>query len=156
MYYTTVETLYDEKQANDRLLFGDPIERQSIDGSRKRYVFSAGQIFGYVWWERNDYGTQYWACAVLAAVTPEQNAYALPRIMPGADVYLYAAGKGKNQPGPVERSLALIDTIREAGFQPEYVPAAYWRAAAFAIRSQRAPRALTLREYRAAKHATPA
>jgi len=146
---TNVEAVFIEGVANDRLLFGEPQSKRYVDDVRIDFTFAPGQVFGYVWWERNEYGTQYWACAVLGATAPNQVNYALPRITPGADVYLYAAGRGRNAPGPVERTLALIDEIQASGFRPELVPASYWRAAAFALRANRRPRRFTPREYHA-------
>ena len=148
-HLTEFEAYFVPELVNNWLRFGEPLEVQTIDRRREVYRFAPGQIFGTIWWEASEFGTITWAVAVLEAVRPPAEAYALPSVMPGAQVHLYAAGRGKKkQLGPVERALAFLDELEGEGFDLGSIWPAYYRAAASRILLNKPPRKLTWAEYR--------
>ncbi|MCU0839877.1 MAG: DUF2840 domain-containing protein [Rhodospirillales bacterium] len=156
-FLTEVETVFYPDQVNHRLRFGHPVADEDIDRRRAILRFRPGQVFGFVWWEANAFGTQAWAFAVCEAVEPPADAYGLPNVRPGAAVHLYAAGRSqgrhgssrqvKRTVGPVERALALIDRLEADGFDPALVAPAYYRAAASRLALRRPVRPLGRDEY---------
>jgi hypothetical protein len=157
MYLTTVDTNFREDQVNDRLRFGHPVKDEYLDRQRGRLAFRPGQVFGFVWWRSNDWGTTTWAVAVLEAVRPPAEGYAVPSVVPGAQVHLWAAGRGKETPGPVERALLFLDCLENLDYDLALLDPAYYRAAALSLRFRQLPRLLTPAEYRRmTRHARPA
>jgi|GEM_PF-1760187 len=144
----TVATLFFvDEVMNNRLRFGNPITERIINRHQTETHFIGHQIFGYIWWQRISYGTRVWTMAVLQAINPPATGYLLDSIRPGADVLLFASGRGRRGiPGPVERALQLIDEIEDCGVNPVALPAAYWRRAHLSLCCGKRPRRLTKRE----------
>jgi hypothetical protein len=77
--------------------------------------------------------------------------------VPGAQVHLWAAGRGKETPGPVERALLFLDCLENLDYDLALIDPAYYRAAALSLRFRQLPRLLTPAEYRRmTRYARPA
>ncbi|HYN37669.1 MAG TPA: DUF2840 domain-containing protein, partial [Rhodospirillales bacterium] len=134
-----------------------PFEVNHLDRRRAVHRFAEGALFAFIWWEADDFGTQAWAMAVCEALRPPADGYALPNIMPGVEVHLYARGRSQTRRspsgevrriiGPVERALAVIDRLESDGFDPALVAPSYYRAAASRLQLRRPVRRLTRCEY---------
>jgi hypothetical protein len=157
MYVTEVETAFYPDRVNHRLRFGHPFDVEYLDRRRALHRFMPGDLFAFIWWEADGFGTQAWALAVCEALTPPAEGYALPSITPGVDVHLYARGRSQTRRGPgcrvrhilgpVERALAVIDRLEADGFDPALVSPSYYRAAASRLQLHRPVRPLTRGEY---------
>jgi hypothetical protein len=146
-FTTIVATTYYDDAINNRLRFGVGAREWVLNKHVAETAFNYGEIFGYIWWQRISYGTRVWTLAVLQAIKPPATGYMLDSIRPGADVLLFASGRGRRGiPGPVERALELIDEVEDCGVDPAALPAAYWRRAHLSLRCGKRPRRLTKRE----------
>jgi hypothetical protein len=144
---TVATLLFIDDVVNNRLRFGSPVAERIISRQQAEAHFYGRQVFAYVWWQRSSYGTRVWTLAVLQALALPGHGYLLDSIRPGADVLLFASGRGRRGiPGPVERALELIDEIEDCGVNPVALPAAYWRRAHLSLRCGKRPRRLTKRE----------
>lgn len=107
--------------ANDRLLFGRPGKTEKLSSKSTLHVFERDQIFGYVRWRGDEYGTQTWRVIVAQAGSPGERLTRIPGIQPGAHLLLHAFGKAR-----AKRALRVIDLLSEAHVLHEIAPA-YWR-----------------------------
>jgi len=125
--YTLVIQSYRKNRHNHRLLFGAPVRIVRRGWRRQMAVFKAGQVFGYERWHANHFGTQTWSitvCCVAEGVLFTR----VPGVLPGADVWLHAAGKSR-----VKRVFAALDAIKHAGLLSEEVPGRRWRELATSL-----------------------
>jgi len=108
-------------RGNDRLLLGRPTG--SIRAARKpeELQFKPLQIFGFVRWRGDQFGTQTWRVVVAQAGKPGERLTRIPGVNPGAHLLLHAFGKTK-----AKRALRVIDMLSEAHVLHEIAPA-YWR-----------------------------
>ena len=111
------------KSANDRLLFGWPVSSTNHSNSTALNVFETGQIFGFVRWRGDGYGTQTWRVCVAEAGAPGEELTRIPGIDPGAHLLLHAFGKMR-----AKRALRAIDGLAERHVLHEIAPA-FWRHA---------------------------
>ena len=120
---TRVLLTYEHKRASRRLLFGEPVRRQTVGRGVSHAFFEPDQAFCYVVWEAGSYGTKHWSLTVCRSVRPDDTVSAVDGIAPGARVLLRAGTAHY-----VRKALAVTDAIVEAGTAPTDVPDAYWRA----------------------------
>ena len=118
---TRVEILYLPDSINYWLPFGTPRHWQEPDRRRALAYFAAGQVFGYVRWEANEYGTQSWRSWVLQAGGSGARLHRVPGVRPGAEILLDTRGKVR-----VKRTFEAIDELSAAGFDPEDVAPSYF------------------------------
>ncbi|MEX1252178.1 MAG: DUF2840 domain-containing protein, partial [Hyphomonas sp.] len=106
-------------KANDRLVFGEPVARFPYSSGSELVSFVPGQIFGFVRWRGDGYGTQTWRIVVCEAAIPGSAVTAVPGILPGAMLLLHAFGKTR-----VMRALAIIHALKNQhdlrGVAPDY------------------------------------
>lgn len=140
---TRVALLFLPERANDWLRFGAPLKEERIDRRRAVASFAPGELFGYVRWRANGFGTELWRAHVLRAGSPGDALQTIPGVTPGAEILVSTAGVAR-----VKRLLALVDTIEASEVAPEDVPESYWRMA-----QNRLASGLPLRGYTAAEHA---
>ncbi|MEQ8402677.1 MAG: DUF2840 domain-containing protein [Roseitalea porphyridii] len=119
---TRVAIRFVPKRINYWLRFGDPVRHRYIDRQRAIAWFNPDQIFGYLRWEANDYGTVLWRFQVLRAGRPDDVMGRVPGVLPGAEVLLRLDGKAK-----VKRGLAHVETLEKAGFDPAHIAPDHWR-----------------------------
>ena len=109
------------RHANDRLLFGRPVKTERLSSKSTLHVFEPEQIFGFVRWRSDEYGTQTWRVIVAQAGCAGERLTRIPGIQPGAHLLLHAFGKAR-----AKRALRVIDLLSEAHVLHEIAPA-YWR-----------------------------
>ena len=120
---TCVLLAYEHKRASRRLLFGEPVRRQTAGPGVSHAFFESDQAFCYVVWEAGSYGTKHWSLTVCRSARPDDTVAAVDGISPGAHVLLRAGTAHY-----VRKALAVTDAIVEAGTALTDVPNAYWRA----------------------------
>ncbi len=109
------------RHANDRLLFGRPLKTEKLSSQDALHSFEPDQMFGFVRWRGDEYGTQTWRVIVAQAGSPRERLTRIPGIQPGAHLLLHAFGKAR-----AKRALRVIDLLSEAHVLHEIAPA-YWR-----------------------------
>ncbi len=121
--FTHVQIHYVKDIINHRLFFGEPDEWVRLDRFRRLAVFSEHQIFGYIRWRANTYGTIDWRLYVLKSGRGGQMS-AVPGVAPAAKILAFVNGRER-----MKRALPVLDRIKagsSTGFQG--VPESYWRA----------------------------
>jgi len=118
---TLVISQYMHGVSNHRLRFGTPVQNVRIDRTCSYNVFEPGNVFGYIRWQRNKYGTQDWRIYVCRA-SGNGPVTRLPGISPGADVLFSVHGSEA-----VKRMLKHIDVLEKRAGDLEKISPAYWR-----------------------------
>ena len=106
---------------NDRLLLGRPTLSVRVSENLEELRFNPSQVFGFVRWRGDQYGTQTWRVVVAQAGCPGERLTRIPGVDPGAHLLLHAFGKTR-----AKRALRAIDMLSEAHVLHEIAPA-YWR-----------------------------
>lgn len=119
---TCVQIAFYPEHLNNWLRFGDPIHAIDLDRRRSLAFFCPGQIFGYVRWSSNEYGTQEWHFVIVKAVKSPEKVNRIWGILPGAELLLSASGNAK-----VKRVLSQIDILENDGFDPSDVSPNFYR-----------------------------
>jgi len=120
--FVLVEIAFFPEYLNHWLRFGVPDEQHDLDRRRSLALFRPGQVFGYVRWIANEYGTQRWCFYVVQTLGVSQQIVRIDGIRPGGKILLKTAGKAK-----VKRALVQIDVLEVGGFDPAEVSPAYYR-----------------------------
>ena|SRR6056297_3602495 len=110
-----------ERHSNDRLLFGRPYASSSHQIQFVELGFKPLQMFSFVRWRGDRYGTQTWRVIVAQAGRSGERLTRIPGVNPGAHLLLHAIGKTR-----AKRALRVIDVLSEAHVLHEIAPA-YWR-----------------------------
>ena len=85
------------------------------------HLFDAGQVFGFVRWRGDGYGTQTWRVMVARALAAGEEGTAIPGLEPGGEVLLHAFGMAR-----AKRALRAIDVLSDKHVLHEIAPA-FWR-----------------------------
>lgn len=107
--------------SNDRLLFGRPSASSKDPSDDVDLLFTPSQIFGFVRWRGDGYGTQTWRVVVAQAGRPGERLTRIRGVFPGAHLLLHAFGKTR-----AKRALRAIDLFSDSHVLHEIAPA-YWR-----------------------------
>ena len=118
---TRVDIHFVPDRINHWLRFGEPRDEHMLDRRRAVVFFEPGQVFGYVRWLANDYGTILWRLYVLRAGGWGDVLIRVPGVRPGAEVLL-----GLAQPPKIKLALELIDGLEANGFAPAEIAPDYW------------------------------
>lgn len=121
-FFTRVEVAFYPEYLNHWLRFGDPIHDFDLDRRRSLAIFKPEQVFGYIRWRANEYGTQEWCFVIVKAVGPPQEINRITGIQPGGEILLAASGKVK-----VKRVFSQIDALESDGFDPSKVSPNFFR-----------------------------
>ena len=121
-FLTQVELFWLEGKREHWLRFGQPIGDQIIDRRRRSQTFRENQIFAFVRWQSNDYGTIVSRLDIVRCVGSDEPFTTLPGVTPGGDVLLSVSGWPK-----VERVFKLIDAIEALGIDAYDVAPDHWR-----------------------------
>jgi hypothetical protein len=116
-----ISMTHEGRHANDRLLFGRPLKTAKLSSKNTLHSFEPDQIFGFVRWRGDKYGTQTWRVIVAQAGCAGERLTRIPGIQPGAHLLLHAFGKTR-----AKRALRVIDLLSEAHVLHEIAPS-YWR-----------------------------
>ncbi|MHA7774681.1 DUF2840 domain-containing protein [Roseibium sp. M-1] len=120
-FLTVVDLVFYPEFRNDRLRFGAPRQRLTLDKRRALAVFRPGALFGYLRWTANEFGTQIWSLAVGRTARPGEPITRLQGVRPGAEILLQLSGAAR-----VKRILKHLDALETSGFAlPEISPAYY-------------------------------
>lgn len=106
---------------NHRIRFGLPVHRYRIDRACVYSAFAPGKVFGYIRWQRNEYGTQDWRIYVCQAAN-DNRATRLPGVIPGANVLMDLSGSQA-----VKRMLSHMDALEKRSGKLEKISPDYWR-----------------------------
>jgi len=133
---TAVYIRYRKNRINHRLRFGTPSIQTRLGWHESLISFAPDQIFGYIRWSANEYGTQDWRLFVCKVGGKSQNMIGLsggntgrhnrltriPGVLPGAHVLLKTQGATR-----VKRALKFIDTLESEMGDLGLVTENYWR-----------------------------
>lgn len=120
--FTRVEVTFYREYLNNWLRFGDPVYDFDLGRRRSLAIFKPCQIFGYIRWRANEYGTQEWCFVIVKAMEPLQWIRRITGIQPGGQILLTTSGNVK-----VKRVLAQIDLLENNGFSPSKVSPNFYR-----------------------------
>ena len=122
--YTLVETLKIRGQCNHRLRFGQPIDQIILGENKRLEVFRAGQVFGYIRWSRNGFGTRNWQLFVVRSVG-NGRVTQVPGVYPGGELLFRTRGVLATQ-----KALIWLDKLEQTiPFLLSDLPDSYWRLA---------------------------
>ncbi len=103
------------------LIFGEPVRRLDLGGSRSISAFAPGQVFGFSVSGTGDVSGQGQRVFVVLCGMPGEELCSVPAVRPAAHVLLSAAGKVQ-----VPRVLSLLERLSERG-DLNAVSAERWR-----------------------------
>ncbi|QDX27008.1 DUF2840 domain-containing protein [Sphingomonas suaedae] len=141
---TTVELTWVEQATERWIRFGVPVLDQVVDRRRRLLSFAADNVFAFVRWASNDYGTLLSRLDIVRTVGPGEAYSTLPCVSPGGELLLHLGGWPK-----VRACLELIDEIEDLGVDPCAVAPDYWRHAHNRLIAGHTPRAYSLARHRA-------
>lgn len=135
-HLTAVYVRYRKNRINHRLRFGTPSVQTRLGWHESLVSFAPDQVFGYIRWSSNKYGTQDWRLFVCKAGGNLQNMIGssggntghhnrltrIPGVLPGAHVLLKTQGTTR-----VKRALKLIDSLESETGDLGLVTESYWR-----------------------------
>ncbi len=129
---TLVQGKFVKAHCNHRIRFGIPTYQVRLDRARTLYAFSPQQIFGYIRWQANSFGTTDWrlyVCKTCAAGKITR----ITGISPGADILLNVHGTEA-----MKYILRQLDSLeKQVGCALENVPESHWRQMQLAVRIAR-------------------
>ena len=140
---TRVELFWVEGQREHWLRFGAPVADRIIDRRRRSLTFTAGQVFAFVRWASNDYGTASSRLDIVRCIGSGEPWTTLVHVEPGGDILLSVKGWPK-----VQRVFALVDVIEASSIDPCDVAPDHWRHIHNRLAAGEPPR-----DYSAARHA---
>jgi hypothetical protein len=144
---TTVELLWLEKRIENRVRFGRHVSEKILDRNRRVLSFLPGNIFAFVRWTSNDFGTVLSRIDILRAVTPGQRYSTVPWITPGGESLLRLSGWPK-----VERVLQMIDAVEALGIHPADAAPDHWHHVHNRLSVNETPRPYTRSRHQAWLH----
>ena len=106
---------------NDSLRFGDARQTAYLDRRRAFRYFAPGQVFAYIRWEANEYGTRDWRIFVARAGDAALPLDRIPGITPGGELLLHLKGGDR-----VKKVLAAIDAVEALGLDAAGIAPDYW------------------------------
>ena len=113
---------------NHRLLFGEPYELITLDRFRRLAVFTPNEIFGYIRWRANQYGTVEWRLFVVKSGVAGHMTQ-IQGISPAVKILISVSGRNG-----MKRALSTLDVLKENtknGLQG--VPESYWKVVQSAL-----------------------
>ena len=119
---TYVDPIWIEKRVQRWIRFGRVASEQIMDRHRSIVAFAPNDVFAFVRWASNDFGTVVSRIDILRAVRPDQPCSTVGFVRPGGESLLRIYGWPK-----VERVLQAIDAIEELGIDPADVAPHHWR-----------------------------
>ncbi len=141
---THVELTWIEKKIEHWLRFGRRAEEKILDRRRSIASFAPNNIFAFVRWATNDYGTIISRMDIVRAVETGERFQTLPFVRPGGEILLRVDSWPK-----VERALRAIDAIEALRIDPADVAPEYWRHLHNRLAAGHEPRAYTREQHAA-------
>src|SRR6202035_1867698 len=90
--HTYVDLIWIEKRVQRWVRFGSVASEQIIDRHRSIVAFAPGDVFAFVRWASNDFGTVVSRIDILRAVAPGQRCATVPYVRPGGELLLRLSG----------------------------------------------------------------
>jgi len=122
MDLTRVELTWLEKQVEHWIRFGRHAEETILDRRRRVLAFAPGEIFAFVRWASNDYGTVVSRLDIVRPVRSGERYTTLPFVRPGGEILLRIHGWPK-----VQQVLQAIDAVEALGVDPAEASPDHWR-----------------------------
>ena len=119
---TYVDLIWIEKRVQRWIRFGRVASEEIIDRHRNVVAFAPGDVFAFVRWASNNFGTVVSRIDILRAVRPGEGCSTVGFVRPGGDSLLRVSGWPK-----VERVLQAIDAIEALGIDPVAISPDHWR-----------------------------
>ncbi|MBY0333515.1 MAG: DUF2840 domain-containing protein [Acetobacteraceae bacterium] len=141
---TRVELLWLEGRVERWIRFGRIAEETILDRRRRVVAFAAGEVFAFVRWASNGYGTVVSRIDILRAVAPGEAFSTIGFVEPGAEILLRISGWPK-----VNEVLRAIDAVEQTGVAPEAACPDHWRHVMNRLAAGEPPRAYTRERHRA-------
>ena len=141
---THVELTWVEKKIEHWLRFGRRAEEKILDRRRSIASFAPNNIFAFVRWATNDYGTIISRMDIVRTVEAGARFQTLPFVRPGGEILLRVDSWPK-----VERALRAIDAIEALRIDPADVAPEYWRHLHNRLAAGHEPRAYTREQHAA-------
>lgn len=141
---TRVELLHLEGRIERWIRFGRPAQEEILDRRRRALWFDPGQVFAFVRWAANDYGTAVSRIDILRATGPGESVTTVPGVTPGGEVLLRLSGWPK-----VERVLAAVNAVEALGIDPADACPDHWRHVHSRLAAGDIPRPYTRERHRA-------
>ena len=107
---THVELVWIEKRIEHWIRFGRVAHERIIDRRRRAVSFRSNEVFAFVRWSSNCFGTIRSRIDIIRAVSFGEDHSTLPSVSPGGDLLLSIHGWPK-----VERVLRAIDAVEAIG-----------------------------------------
>src|SRR5258708_28423180 len=118
---THVDLIWIEKRVQRWIRFGRVASEQIVNPRRSTVAFAPGDVFAFVRWASNDFGTVVSSIDILRAVRPGEPCSTVGFVRPGGESLLRINGWAK-----VERVLQAIDAIEALGVDLADVAPDHW------------------------------
>lgn len=141
---TQVELLWIEGKIERWIRFGRIAEERLLGRRRRVVSFAPGNVFAFVRWASNDYGTLVSRIDILRACGPGEPCSTVPGVTPGGEALLRISGWPK-----VQAVLAAIDAVEALGIVPEDACPDHWRHVHNRISAGHEPRPYARERHRA-------
>src|SRR6266404_5673177 len=113
---TEVMLIFYEGRIEHWLRFGTPDRERILDRRRRVIAFAPGEIFAFVRWEGNDYGTVLSRFDILRACDAGEVINTLPGVTPVGEILMLIDGWPR-----VKRAIEAIAVIEARGIDPAAV-----------------------------------
>jgi hypothetical protein len=141
---THVELTWLEKRIEHWIRFGRIAEERVLTRSTRVVSFAPGNVFAFVRWASNDFGTIISRVDILRAVAPGEPYSTLPFVRPGGEILLRIVGWPN-----VSRVLQAIDQVETVGVDPVDAAPDHWRHVHNRLTAGGEPRWYTLARHNA-------
>ena len=119
---THVELEWVNGKIENWIRFGRTHEQHLIDSRRRVVSFAPDNVFAFIRWAANGYGTTLSRIDILRAVRPGEPFSTIPHVRPGGESLLHLTGWPK-----VEKVLQAIDSVAALGIDPADAAPDHWR-----------------------------
>jgi hypothetical protein len=120
--HTEVELTWLEGRIEHWIRFGRDCGETILDRRRRILHFAPGDVFAFVRWASNDFGTIVSRIDIVRAVDRGESYQTLPFVRPGGEILLRINGWPK-----VERVLQAIDAVEALGIDAANAAPDHWR-----------------------------
>jgi Protein of unknown function (DUF2840) len=120
--FTYIDLIWIEDRLQRWIRFGRIASEQIVDRRRSTVGFAPGNVFAFVRWAANEYGTVVSRIDILRTVRLGEVCSTVGYVRPGGESLLRLSGWPK-----VERALQAIDAVEALGLDPADAAPAHWR-----------------------------
>ena len=142
--HTEVELTWLEGRIEHWIRFGHDCGETILDRRRRILRFAPGNVFAFVRWASNDFGTIVSRIDIVCAIDRGESYQTLPFVRPGGEILLRISGWPK-----VERVLQAIDAVEALGIDAADTAPEHWRHVHNRLAAGVEPRPYTGTQHRA-------